>query len=130
MDQRPLSYRERQHRRVQATRNTVAVLLGINVSVLAFSMLFIGISRLPVFPVGDGRARIWAGGLIIVGIAVVALLAGAMVVRTVARFLSGSQGPDRASVGQVPLPESDPPGQPAGRRQLVPSRTSDDPPLG
>lgn len=130
MDQRPLASRERERRRVQATRNTVAVLLGVNVSVFVFAAVFIGISRLPVFPLGDGRARIWAGGLIVGSTAVVALLVGALVVRAVARYLGPSQGSGRAPIGRVWLPDGDPPGQPAGRRQLVPSRPHDNPPLG
>jgi hypothetical protein len=127
MDQRPLSSRGHENRRGRALRNTLAVLLGINVSVLVFTALVVGISRLPVLPRAGGQGWNWPASLIIGGVALVAMMVGALAVRGVARFLSLAQGPPSAQVGRGWLPEDDPPGEPAGRRQLVPSRTRDHP---
>jgi hypothetical protein len=97
-------------------RNTLAVLLGINVSVLVFAALVIGISRLLVLPHAGGQGWNWPATVIIGGVALVAMVVGALVVRGVARFLSLAQGPPPAQVGRGLLLEDDPPGQPAGRR--------------
>jgi hypothetical protein len=126
MNQRPLSSPDR---RGKLVRNTVAVLLGINVSVLVFAGLVIGISRLPALPRGGGQGWNWLATLIIGGTALVAIVMGALVIRGVTFHLRSAQG-RAARLERGLLPEGDPPGQRLGRSQLVPSRTRDDPPLG
>jgi hypothetical protein len=128
MDQRPLSSPGREDRRGRAVRNTLAVLLAINVSVLVFAVLVIGLSRLPALPGRPAHGWNWPGMLIIGGTVLVAVVAGALVVRGVTGYLA--PGPSPAPSGWDRLAEDDPPGQRAGRRQLVPSPTRDDPPLG
>lgn len=130
MDQRPLSSRGHEDRRGMVVRNTVALLLGINVSVLVFAGLVIGISRLPALPRGGGQGWNWPATLIIGSAVLVAMVAGALVVRGVTRYLGLAQGPSPAQAERDWLPEANPPGQPAGRSQLVPSRTRDDAPPG
>jgi hypothetical protein len=124
MSQRPLSSRGREDRRGRVVRNTLAVLLGINVSVLVFAALVIGVSRLPVLPYAGGQGLNWPATLIIGGAALVAMVVGAWVVRGVARFLGLAQGPPPAQVGRGLLLDGDPPGDASGRR-LVPSRPGD-----
>lgn len=107
-------------------RNTLAMLLAINVSVLMFAVLVIGLSRLPALPGRPAHGWNWPGMLIIGGAILMAILAGALVVRGVTGYLA--PGPSPAPSGRDRLSEDDPPGQRAGRSQLVPSRTRDDPP--
>jgi hypothetical protein len=106
----------------------VAVLLGINVSVLVFAGLVIGISRFPALPRGGGQGWNWLATLIIGGPVLVAIVMGALVIRGVTFYLRIAQG-RAARLERGLLPEGDPPGQRLGRSQLAPSRTRDDPPL-
>jgi hypothetical protein len=123
MDQRPLSSQGRDHRG-RLVRNTLAVLLGINVSVLVFAGSVIGISRLPVLPRAGGQGWNWPAVLIIGGAVLVAMVVGALVVRGVAGYLSLAQGMPPVQAGRGSLLDDDPPGEPLGRG-LIPSRTRD-----
>jgi hypothetical protein len=124
MDQRPLSSQGREDHRGRLVRSTLAVLLGINVSVLVFAGLVIGISRFPALPRAGGQGWYWPATLIIGGAAIVAMVVGALVVRGVAGYLSPARGTPPVQVGRGSLPDADPPGEPLGRRP-IPSRTRD-----